>query len=132
MSAWASSDIIEIRPALQATATPIFDNSRFPPSLCDTRRGILVVFASFVVPHNTHAHHPAHSPCSSPTLTTFFKEIAEIYAIYEIYGAGKIDKKNPARATPRINAPMTNSQRLIFDNSLAWPCPETSKQMPPS
>ena len=34
-------------------------------------------------------------PCSSPTLSTFFKEIAEIYAIYGIYEAGKLGRQTP-------------------------------------
>ena len=82
---------------LQTTATSLFDN--FINRISLHARAPFVVFSPLVVPHNTHAHHPAHTPCSSPIRTTFFKEIAEIYAMYEIYEAGKIDKKPPASVT---------------------------------
>ena len=65
-----------------------------PPSLPSTILSLRGLDA-FVVPHNIHDHHPAHTPCSSPTRTTFFIEIA---AIYEIYEAGKIDKNTPTQA----------------------------------
>ena len=58
-----------------------------------------------MVPHNRQVRHPANPTCSSPTLSTFFKEIAEIYANNEIYGAGKLGKKFPSLPQPSRKLP---------------------------
>ena len=89
----------EITREAPTTTQPFFSNGLFTPLHCNAPFKIFLVFAPFVVPHNTHTCHPANPTCSSPTLSTFFKDIAEIYATYEIYEAGKISKKTPSQTT---------------------------------